>query len=104
MPHRCPECGALLSNDVTCQSIFESFLALEFSDPAYSEAHFLTVSCYMVQHNRYSDEALAWIEPRLRDYLEKGIPARKIVKPMAMDSGQKQRQWKVVRQASVVVL
>ncbi|QYR19267.1 hypothetical protein KZ483_15075 [Paenibacillus sp. sptzw28] len=28
-------------------------LALEFSDPGYGRVHFLTVACFIIQHNRY---------------------------------------------------
>jgi hypothetical protein len=52
----------------------------------------------MIQHNRYSDEALDWIEPRLGEYLEKRIPPRQIVNRMAKDSDQHRRKWKVLRQ------
>lgn len=57
----CPECGATWLEDSTCQSVFDEFLVLEYSDPAYGEVHFLTVVCFMIQHGRYSDEALVWI-------------------------------------------
>jgi hypothetical protein len=64
MPARCAECGAVLPEGETCQTIFESFMALEFSDLAYGEVHFLTVACYMIQHGRYGDEVLAWASRR----------------------------------------
>ena len=98
MPNKCPECGAILSENTSCQSIFESFLVLEFTDPAYGEVHFLTVACFMVQHGRYSDEALIWIEGKLRDYLEKGMPAEQIRRGAAKGADQLTRTWKVVRQ------
>jgi hypothetical protein len=73
MPNTCSECGAVLQDESSCQEIFDSFLALEFEDPAYGEVHFLTVACFMIQHQRYSDEALAWIAQSLRAYLEEGV-------------------------------
>ena len=95
---RCPECGAVLPEGVTCQSVFDEFLVLEFTDPEYGEVHMLTVACYMVQHGRYSDAGLVWIEQRLRDYLERGIPARLIRQGAAHETGQGVRNWKVTRQ------
>lgn len=74
----CPGCGAVYQNNLTCESVFDDFLVLEFTDAAYSEVHLLTVACYMIQHGQYSDDALVWIEQRLRDHLEKGIPAEQI--------------------------
>jgi Family of unknown function (DUF5946) len=98
MPNQCVECGAILSQDSSCQSIFESFLVLEFKDPGYGEVHLLTVACYMIQHSRYSDEALAWIEQKLHEYLEGGIPARQIRQEAANEADQVKRTWKVNRQ------
>lgn len=44
----CPECGAA---DVLCQTCFDEFMMLEFSDPGYGVVHHLTVAAYMVQHS-----------------------------------------------------
>jgi len=93
----CPECGAQLDDDATCQSIFDNFLALDFSDPAYGEVHFLTVACYMIQHNRYSDEALLWIRPQLHAFLAEGVNPAEIRRRAAVETGNGQRDWKVVR-------
>jgi len=97
MPNTCPECGAIYHDELTCEEVFNQFLALEFSDPRYGAVHFLTVACYMIQHGRYSDEGLVWIAQRLRDYLERGIPADQIARQAAKETGQGQRDWKVNR-------
>ena len=52
----CPLCGAKWKNSLTCQEMFDEFLALEFSDAAYGKVHLLTVTCFMTQHQRYSDQ------------------------------------------------
>jgi hypothetical protein len=98
MSEQCPLCGAKLSEGVSCQTIFEKFLALEYSNPEYGEVHFLTVACFMIQHQRYSDEALVWIEQALRAYLEAGIPIRQVVKDMGRGADQSSRTWKINRQ------
>lgn len=95
----CPECGAQMEAGTTCQSIFDSFLALEFSDPAYGEVHFATVACFMIQHEHYSDAALAWIQPKLRAYIEDDLPASKIRQSAAGETNNAARGWKVLRQA-----
>ncbi len=100
MPGTCLECGAILSEETSCQEIFDQFLVLEFSDPAYGAVHFLTVACFMIQHGRYSDEGLAWIAEKLRDYLEKGVSAEQIRRQAAWDAGPSRRSWKVMRPAS----
>lgn len=99
MPATCPECGAALDDEKdTCQSIFDSFLVLEFTDPAYGAVHMLTVACFMIQHGRYSDPALAWIEQQLRAYLEDDAPVEQIRRQAAKETRQGTRTWKVTRQ------
>ena len=93
----CPECGAVLNEGNSCQSIFETLLALEFTDPGYGEVHMLTVACFMIQHGRYSDAALAWIEQKLRDVVE-GVPAGYIRRQASKEAGSGSRAWKVTRQ------
>jgi hypothetical protein len=97
MPSICPDCDAAL-DETTCQSIFDSFLALEFSDPAYGAVHMLTVACFMIQHRRYSDEGLVWIEKTLRDVLVSGVPLDEIRRLAGKETDQGKRAWKVTRQ------
>ena len=68
----CSICGALWQNNLYCQEMFDEFLALEFSQPAYGRVHMLTVACFMIQHQRYSDQALIWMQKNLREVLENG--------------------------------
>jgi hypothetical protein len=93
----CPDCGAVFDQDDTCQSVFDSLLVLEFTDPAYGEVHMLTVACFMIQHRRYSDEALVWIEQQLRAHLERDVPVGQIRKHAAQEARQDKRAWKVTR-------
>jgi hypothetical protein len=94
----CPECGAVLRDEGGCQSIFDSLLVLEFTDPGYGEVHFLTVACFMVQHGRYSDAGLSWIQGKLRDVLERGVTAGQIRRQANREADQRTRTWKVTRQ------
>jgi len=97
MSDHCLVCGAYFSEDTSCQAVFDSFLALEFSLPAYGAVHFLTVACFMIQHHRYSDEALCWIEGQLRAYFEQGRLPDQIRQQANRDADQRSRTWKVVR-------
>jgi hypothetical protein len=99
MQNICPECGAILNEGSSCRTIFDSFLVLEFTKPAYGEVHMLTVACFMIQHRRYSDEALNWIEEKLRANLEGGIPAEQIRRQASKETGQGKRTWKVTRRS-----
>ncbi len=93
----CPSCGAIYRNDLTCQSLFDEFLALEFSNPRYWEVHFLTVACFMIQHGEYSQPALVWIEKQLRDFLEAGVSTEQIRGQAAQETSPTERKWHVTR-------
>lgn len=58
----CPSCGAVFSDDETCQERFHLTQTLEFERPAYFAAHHLSVPCYMLQHNAYAREG--WLAAR----------------------------------------
>lgn len=102
--YTCPECGAILAEDTDCQAVFDSFLALEFTDPGYAEVHMLTVACFMIQHGRYSDEGLAWIEQQLKAHLEEGTPVTEIRRQAAKETGQGARTWRVNRRPGAAPL
>jgi hypothetical protein len=99
MQNTCPGCGAILTGERTCQSTFDEFLVLEFTDPGYGAVHMLTVACFMIQHGQYSDQGLVWIEQRLRNHLENGVSTEQIRKQAAVEASQDQRSWKVTRAA-----
>src|SRR5215210_7218640 len=63
----CPECGAF---DTLCQTRFDEFLVLEFTDAGYSAVRHLTVAAYMLQHSsKLTCEG--WLHERelLREFL-----------------------------------
>lgn len=63
MASRCPACSArFVADDASCQQRFDELLALEFTDPAYFAVHHLTVTAFMLQHNRYSHHG--WLAAR----------------------------------------
>ena len=68
----CPECGA---KDVLCQTRFDEFLALEFSDRAYGAVHHLTVATFMLQHSsKLSREGWLYERELLREFLVENKP------------------------------
>ncbi len=69
----CSSCGGSWNGDLTCQYAFDEFLALEFSNSAYGKVHMLTVASFMIQHQRYSNPALAWMQQNLCDALENSV-------------------------------
>ncbi|GAB2571664.1 DUF5946 family protein [Gracilibacillus alcaliphilus] len=98
MGEYCADCGAFHTEGRTCQSIYHDFLALEFEDSAYGQVHFLTVACYMIQHNGYSGEALVWVESKLGTYLMYNLSGPEIRKLAAKDTSSSIRNWEVNRQ------
>lgn len=90
----CPECGA--PNNL-CQTRFDEFLVLEFSDPGYGAVHNLTVATYMIQHSsRMSPEGWLYERDLLREFIvEKKSPSliRQQVKD-SVDSGKRTFKFK----------
>jgi hypothetical protein len=90
----CPECGA---PDQLCQSRFDEFLALEFTNAGYGAVHHLTVVAYMVQHSsKMTREGWMYERKLLREFLiENKSPAtiRKQIKD-TVDSGKRTFKFK----------
>jgi len=88
----CPECGG-----ADCQSRFDEFLALEFSDMGYGAVHNLTVATYMLQHSsKLSREGWLYERDLLREFIiEKKSPSliRQQVKD-SVDSGKRTFKFK----------
>ncbi|MCE1253403.1 MAG: DUF5946 family protein [Anaerolineae bacterium] len=100
MNHTCPYCGAGWQDEnENCESVFNAFLALEFNQPLfYGRVHMLTVACFMIQHNRYSDEALVWMERQLHDFLHEGKSVNQIRARTGREVQQNKRSWRMSRQ------
>jgi hypothetical protein len=91
---KCPECGAV---DKLCQTRFDEFLVLEFTDPGYGAVHHLTVPTYMIQHSsKMTREGWMYERDLLREFLvENKTPAmiRKQIKD-TVDSGKRTFKFK----------
>ena len=90
----CPECGA---SDNLCQTRFDEFLVLEFTDAGYGAVHHLTVATFMVQHSsRMTREGWKYERDLLKEFLiENKSPAmiRKQIKD-TVDSGKRTFKFK----------
>jgi len=61
----CPECGAM-----DCQTRFDEFLVLEFTDAGYGTVHHLTVATYMIQHSsKLTREGWLYERELLKEFL-----------------------------------
>lgn len=98
----CPECGA---PDNLCQTRFDEFLILEFTDPSYGIVHNLTVATYMLQHSsKLTREGWLYERGLLRDFIiENKSPSviRKQIKDN-VDSGK--RTFKIKSKTGVPVI
>lgn len=102
MSTRCACCGAKQVAGMDCQAIHEHLTGYDF-DPhnAVPHAiHFLQVTCFMVQHERYSDEALGWAQTMLHAHLDAGMPPRELrrfVTSRLQGSDSATRAWRFNR-------
>ena len=90
----CPECGA---PDQLCQTRFDEFLVLEFTDAGYGAVHHLTVAAYMLQHSSKLTRE-GWLHERelLREFLIENKPPETIRKQIKdnIDSGKRTFKFK----------
>lgn len=98
----CPECGA---PDHLCQTRFDEFLVLEFTDAGYGAVHHLTVTAYMIQHSsKMTREGWLFERNLLREFLVENKPPAYIRKQNkdVVDSGK--RTFKIKSRTGVPVI
>jgi len=98
----CPECGA---SDGLCQTRFNEFLALEFTDADYGAVHHLTVAAYMLQHSsQLTREGWMYERKLLREFLVENKPPSFIRKQNKdlVDSGK--RKFKIASRDGLPVI
>jgi hypothetical protein len=90
---RCPECGAVWIDGVTCQDHFYQMLYWETENPmSIAQVHHLAVLCYHLQHpGLYSPEGLKEAQRLLDDFLERGASPQQVRRRNrdALDSGNR---------------
>lgn len=100
MSAQCPQCGALPPAESTCQEIHEELLSFESLNAVPHSIHFLHVTSFLVQHERYSDEALAWAKSMLRVHLDERMTEQQLLEQLrtaGKDRGSQARTWKFNR-------
>ena len=98
----CPECGA---PDNLCQTRFDEFLILEFTDAGYGAVHHLTVAAYMVQHSsKMTREGWLFERNLLREFLVENKPPAYIREQNkdVVDSGK--RKFKIKSKTGLPVI
>jgi hypothetical protein len=69
----CPQCGAVLASDETCQDRFNATQLMEVEQPAYYVVHHLSVPCYLLQHNFYSRQGWLAVRALLQQFVQNGL-------------------------------
>ena len=98
----CPECGA---SDNLCQTRFDEFLVLEFTDAGYGAVHHLTVAAFMVQHSsKMTREGWLFERDLLKEFLVENKPPEYIRKQNKdiVDSGK--RKFKIKSRTGIPVI
>jgi hypothetical protein len=98
----CPECSA---PDTLCQTRFDEFLVLEFTDAGYGAVHHLTVATFMVQHSsRMTREGWMYERDLLREFLVENKPPQLVRKQIkdSVDSGKRTFKFKSKTGAPVI--
>ena len=97
----CPQCGAGLLDGNTCQAIHEELLSFEVLHAVPHSIHFLHVTCFLIQHERYSDEALVWAQSMLRVHLDERLTEAQLLRSLRSEGKHlaPSRTWKFNRSA-----
>jgi hypothetical protein len=98
MSQQCPQCGAEFPSDEQCHGRFDLCLAMEFENPGtFGAAHFLTVACYMLQHNAYSRDA--WLEARemIAQFIQDGVTPTEMRKQNRSRLDSRHRRWSIIK-------
>lgn len=99
MTERCAQCGATLPEGRTCQTIHEEILGFEYNNAIPHSIHFMHVTSFLIQHQRYSDEALAWAQSMLRAHLDEHMTEQQLHQLLTKGTKDPSRKWKYPRAA-----
>jgi hypothetical protein len=92
----CPECGALLNGEGTCQDFFHRMLYWENEIPENGSVHHLMGLCYYLQHpSLYSQDGLRYTRQLLKDFIINGISPAQIRADRKTLLNSHNRKWKV---------
>lgn len=102
MTMNCPECGA---SDNLCQTRFDEFLVLEFTDAGYGAVHHLTVAAYMVQHSsKMTREGWLFERDLLKEFLVENKSPEYIRKQNKDVIDSRERKFKIKSKTGLPVI
>jgi hypothetical protein len=98
MAAKCPQCGAILASDEACSDRFTTTQIKEVENPStYYAVHYLSVPCYMLQHNAYSLAGWLAVRQLLYQFVYEGLTPAEARRQnrTTWDSGR--RKWSLTR-------
>lgn len=92
---QCPICGADWRTGMTCEDAYHILIAREFVDPLAGMVHHLTVLCYMIQHDQYTQSAYDWARASLEKIILQNLTTDEL--RLSARSFARQKQTGIVR-------
>lgn len=89
MPFTCPQCGAGFDADERCQDRYLADQLEESQEPSFYVVHHLSVPCYMLQHNAYSQ--VGWVAARdlVQQFVYRGLTPEMARRQFQRQKGQR---------------
>ena len=92
----CSDCGAVLTNNLPCETYFHQMLSWESEEPANWRVHHLMVLCYHLQHPAmYSPEGMDYSRWLLNQFVEEDQSPEKIRQQIRDQVASNNRNWKI---------
>ncbi len=83
----------------SCETIHHELLNFEYTHAIPHSTHFMMVTCYLVQHGRYSDEGLVWAQSMLRAHLDEHMTEQQLLRLLTEKEKGARRTWSFTRAA-----
>jgi hypothetical protein len=95
-PHSCPQCGARLTADQTCETHFHQMLFWENDVPARGVVHHLMVVSYNLQHPAIlSPEGLQYSIGLLNEFLTGTLTLAALRASVRAETASDRRHWPI---------
>ena len=94
----CLQCGAKLTPDETCSDWFNAAQLFELEHPeTYGAVHYLSVPCYLLQHNAYSRLGWLAVYRLLHEFVYDDLHPEQARRRMQRIMASSKRQWSLVK-------
>lgn len=93
MPSSCPQCGAVFTTAETCADRFTTTQFIEVEQPPYYAVHHLSVPCFMLQHNAYSQTGWLAVRQLLHQFIYEGWTPAMARREGRVKADSRNRTW-----------